>query len=379
MEIKTLMVDLNTQFEEFKTANDAGRTEIVANIEVAMDEKQTQIDELKTAIARTKVGEAIEVVNIVTTREKAFEAYARYGNETEMREFKGMQTGVDADGGYLVPEILQNSIIELLSELTPMRGIANVMTLSGTGTFTKNVQTLNAAGGWIGEVAERINTDTPQFDRVSIPTHEVYANPLVSLAVLEDSVINLEQALASDVAGAIATLENKAFTTGSGIGQPTGLNAVTGTGDWDTIGTITATATGAVTGDELIEMVYDIKPQYRANAKFMMNRNTLEAVRKLKDGNDRYLFVRGQLDDPSIVGYLLGYPVIENEECPDMATGTLPIYFGDFNKGYQIVDRVGLSTLRNPYKVPGQVEFYTRKRVGGGLADGNALRVLVMA
>lgn len=377
-EVKNLVEELNRQFEEFKTANDAGRDDLVRNIEAKMAETQDEIKEMKVALARATVEEGLEEAKEINTHEKAFEDFARHGIENA--EFKAMNTGTGSAGGFLVPPTLEDGIVKLLRELTPMRGVSKSVRLTQAAVYNKNIQDGLAAAAWVAETGTRSNTATPTFQQITIAPHELYANPQVTQTMLEDDGFDLEMWLQDEVVREFATVENTAFTVGTGTGQPKGLSQYTGaTGGVQVIGQVAAAA-NTIAGDDLIAAIYDIKPQYRANAKWMMNRNTLEAIRKLKASDGTYLFNRGSgLVEPGIVGYLLGYPVIENEDLPDIATTSEPIYFGDFSKGYTVVDRMGMSVLRNPFINPGFVEFYCRSRCGGGVEDGNALRVIKMA
>jgi len=382
-EVKDLLDQIAADFQEFKTAQDDKDVAKAAAIETAMDAARDEIKEIKTAMARTAVVEGVEEAKERAPYETAFEDYAIKGDEAGVREYKAttVHTGANAEGGFIVPPSLEQGVIELLRELTPARSYCNVVSLA-SATYNRNVQDVLGASGWVTETGSRSNTVTPEFDQFTITPYEMYANPQVTLAMLEDSQFNFEAWLSTEVSKSLATLENTAFTVGDGSGKPSGLDQFVGASAGpQSIKENVAAATGAITADEVIDLIYSIKPQYRRGASFVMNRLTLASMRKLKDSDGRYMFEPAlQLDGSAIVGRILGFPVYENEDVADMAAGAVALYFGDFNRGYTIVDRAtSMSTLRNPFVSPGKVEFYTRRRVGGGVEDANAIQCIKMA
>lgn len=378
-EIKELMDQISKQVEELKEANDAGNAETVSKIEDHIAATTDELKEIKVAMARAVVRDVTGDAKEKSDHSKAFKAYSLGQLSVQGEEYKNLNVGTDAEGGFLVPPSLEMGVIDLLRELTPARMYCNVIQLA-SADYNKNFQLTNVAGAWRAEAGAATITTSPTFGQFTIAPHELYANPQVTLQMLEDGQFDIEAYLAEDVAQTMAVIQNTAFTVGDGSGKPNGLDQFIGASAAPQVieETVIASAT-AVTNDELVDLVYQNKPQYRQGSIWVMNRSTLLFIRKLKDDEGRYLFERGQLDDPAIAGNLLGYPVYENEDVADMAADNNAIYFGNFKRGYTIVDRIGMSTLRNPYINPGFVEFYTRTRVGGGVEDGNALRVITMA
>jgi len=232
--------------------------------------------------------------------------------------------------------------------------------------------------GWVSELETRSETTTPSVGKWSIPVHEMYAMPKASQKVLDDSITDLEAWLDGKIADKFARAENTAFVSGSGIGQPTGfLNYPDGTDLTNSIERHNTGANGAFAaapngGDVLITALYDLKAQYRSNATWFMNTATMAAVRKLKDTDGAYLWSPGiAAGQPAT---LLGYPVATFEDMPDLATGSLSIAVGDLRQAYQVVDRMGIRMLRDPYTTKGSVLFYATKRTGGAVVNGEALK-----
>ena len=370
--------ELAQTVESLKSATDESTKNAINE---AISTQNDEIKALKVAMARTNVSDAVEEAKEDSA--KAWNDYVRKGDESGLQEIKAAtaNTVTDSEGGFLVPLKLEEGIIKLLNELTPARMWASVKSV-GAAVYTKNYQTSHANVGWRGETAPVTGTNSPDIGQYQINTHELQAYPQVTLAQLEDSHFDYEAWLASEVGEQMAIAENEAFVNGLGDAsfQPTGLlSYINGTAESTREIAEVAAAGAAVTGDDLLTLIYAVKPQFRTGAKWLMNRQTLEQVRKLKDADGNYLFsVQAQLDGRGIIGTVLGYEVCEDEAMPDPVSGATPIIFGNL-KGYSILDRVGMSVLRNPYKNPGFVEFYTRKRVGGGLEDAQGMRALRLA
>jgi HK97 family phage major capsid protein len=209
--------------------------------------------------------------------------------------------------------------------------------------------------------------------------------PAATASLLEDSAVNLDQWIAQEVEQVFAQQEGAAFVSGDGSNKPKGFLSYTavdnGSWTWGNIGYIASGAAGAFAGsnpaDALIDLVYAVKAGYRQNGNFVMNRRTQAAVRKFKDTTGQYLW-----QPPAIAGgkaSLMTFPVIEAEDMPDIAANSLSIAFGDFGRGYLVVDRAGVSVLRDPYTAKPYVLFYTTKRVGGGVQDFDAIKVMKFA
>jgi HK97 family phage major capsid protein len=380
-------------FEEFKAANDERLDAIERNRgDVLLEDRVDRIDRALTeqkslieraALAGRRPGLASDPA--VSEHKSAWHSYLRRGDISALTQFEAKALSVvgdpapgGQDGGYVAPPELDRMIESRLRQVSPMREIATVRT-TGANVFKKPISLTAAGTGWVAETEARTQTDTPTLALLEFPTAELYANLAATQTLLDDSFVNLEEWIASEVEEAFAGQERAAFVNGDGDGQPRGFLDYDAVADashvWGTIGHVLTGADGgfgATPVDKLIDLIYAPKTQYRHNARFVMNRKTLSAVRKLKDGDDRYIW------EPNDAGgsALLGYPVTEIEDMPDIATDARAIAFGDFARGYLIVDRAGVRVLRDPYSAKPYVLFYVTKRVGGGVQNFDAIKAL---
>ncbi|MEL7453847.1 MAG: phage major capsid protein, partial [Pseudomonadota bacterium] len=290
-------------------------------------------------------------------------------------DLKSLNAGTDDQGGYVAPPELDQLIEGRLMAASPMRQIATVRQTSA-GVFRKPVG-LGVEARWASETEARTGTQADGLSLIEFPAGELYAMPAATQTLLEDAYSDMDAWLADEVETAFAAQESAAFINGDGVGKPLGLlaNPIVdeATHSWGQIGAINGDFTTPSGGDGLIDLIYTPKSQFRANGRFVMNRRTVSEVRKLKDADGRYLWQPGSGGDAATV---LGYPVTEIEDMPDIAPGNAAIAFGDFRRGYLIVDRVGTRVLRDPFSAKPFVLFYTTKRVGGGVQHFDAIKVM---
>jgi HK97 family phage major capsid protein len=381
--------DLNRAFVEFKSANDARLAELETRLgaDVVTTDRLARIertlDDLAVKAARPRLGGTAATSSTNSEHKFAFDAYVRSGVERDLRaiETKALSVGSDPDGGYLVPIDTETSINRALRAISPIRAISGVRQVSGS-VYKRPYVTSGFQTGWVGETAPRPQTTTPTLASVTFPTVELYAMPAATSALLDDSAVDIDTWLAEEVRIAFAAQEGAAFVTGDGVAKPKGFltyDTVANTSwVWGKIGTIASGAAGAFPAanpaDKLIDLAYAVKAPYRAGGTFVMNRATQGVVRKLKDADGNYLWQPAT--NAAQMSMLLGYPVAESEDMPNLAADSLSIAFGDFSRGYLIVDRVGIRVLRDPYSAKPYVLFYTTKRVGGGVADFDAIKLL---
>lgn len=322
-----------------------------------------------------------------------FFTWMKTGHITELMHTKGtdLQASTDTSGGYAVPDELVRSIIQIEQERSPMRQVASVRS-SSTPNVEQLVAVGNAASGWVGETAARPQTDTPDLAQRIAVFGEVYARPRAYQHVLEDAFFDVEGWLAEEVGRQFAEVEGVSFLTGSGTNQPIGilegLTAPTAIAANDTTGRpqVLASATiDALGADDnasiefLRSVVTSMTTGYLSGARWMMNRSTMELIHNFKDANGQY-YLNQDIANPE-KRTLFGFPIVINEDMGDVAgaaAGSFPIMFGDFSRAYQVIDRVGVSVLRDPYTNPGSVMFYTRKRVGSMRLDANAVKVVTV-
>ncbi len=382
---------LHRAFEAFKDANDARLDALEAKRgDVLLDEKVDRIDralsEQKALIERLALAQrrpALGAELPETSEQKAaWSAYLRKGDVSGVArlESKALSVGSNPDGGYVAPMELDRMIESRLRNVSPMREIATVRTTSAM-VFRKPISLTATGTGWAAETGARAETTSPTLAVIDFPAAELYANLAATQAILDDAFVNLEEWIAGEVEEAFGAQERAAFVTGDGTNKPRGFLGYTFVAEashaWGQIGYIATGAAGAFpssnAADKLIDLVYTPKPQYRQNARFVMNRKTLSAVRKLKDGDGRYIW---QPSDGGASATVIGFPITEIEDMPDIADNAHAIAFGDFARGYLVVDRAGVRVLRDPYSNKPYVLFYVTKRVGGGVQNFDAIKTL---
>ncbi len=328
-----------------------------------------------------------EIKSVAACEHKsAFDSYVRTGEFTGLKalELKALSAGSGPDGGYLAPSVTESEVLRRLSTLSPIRGIASVRQVSA-GTYKKAFSTVGTAAGWVAETAARTQTTAPTLAELSFPAMELYAMPAATQTLLDDSVVDIDQWLADEIETSFAEQESAALVNGNGTGQPKGFMNYTKVANaswsWGNIGYLATGAAGAFAAsnpsDILLDLIYALKGPFRQNGTFVLNRKTQAAIRKFKATTGEYLW-----SPPAAIGQpatLMGFPVVEVEEMPDIAADAYALAFGDFRRGYLVVDRMGLRILRDPYSAKPYVLFYTTKRVGGGVQDFDAIKLLKFA
>jgi len=400
-EVKQLFEDLQKGFNEFRTKNDAaieelkkkGVTDVVLNeqvdrINAKLTEMQSKLDakviEQKRPIIKAYDGLERELTNEEVEHRKMFQGYFRKGHDTGLRELeaKTLSVGTNSEGGFLVPVQVEQNITRIVTDISKIRELAQVITI-GTNLYEKPVNLTGTDSGWVGEQTARPQTGNPALNRLAFPVHEMYAMPGATQTLLDDAFVNIEQWLADEVRIEFARQEGAAFVNGDGVAKPRGFMAQTFVANasyaWSTPGFINTGTSGdftaGVTGpDPLIDLVYALKPDYRQNAAWIMAKASIAKVRKLKDTTGQYIWQAGlTLGQPASI---LSYPVYEAEDMPAFGANTFPIAIGDWRAAYLIVDRIGIRVLRDPYTAKPFVLFYTTKRVGGGVQNYEAYKVL---
>jgi HK97 family phage major capsid protein len=313
------------------------------------------------------------------------EAYLRKGLQDGV-ELKAVTGTAGVEGGYAVPRELDLRIDSVLANISPIRSISTVVA-TGSSNYRKLVTTSGVASGWVSEADLRVETATPQFFEVSPPMGDLYANPAASQAMLDDAAFDIEGWLADEIATEFARAEGAAFVNGSGVNRPKGFLTYPTAVEPDatrTFGTIQYVASGAAGAfasaspqDKLIDLVHALKPAYRQGAVFVLNSATLARIRKMKDADGNFIWRPGLLEGQP--DSLLGYPVVEAEDMPDVAANSFAIAFGNFQRAYIIVERSTTQILRDPFSHKPFVHFYATKRVGGALVNSEALKLMKFA
>ena len=349
----------------------------------ALGALRSDVEEVKgrlERVSRQSGRPALDGSGTVSPELKGFvDGYLRMGRTAELKSVTGAVAG---DGGYAVPREIDAMIAAQLKTISPIRSVAQIVQ-TGTAGYRKLVTNSTANSGWVSETGTRPETLTSKFLEIVPPMGELYANPSASQAMLDDAGFDLEAWLADEIATEFARAEGAAFINGSGTNQPKGFlqqpTALT-TDAVRAFGTLQHTVTGNAAGFDtspelkLIDLVHSLRAGHRQGAVFVMNTKTLAAVRKFKAADGSFLWQPGIFENAP--ARLLGYPVIEAEDMPDIAANALPIAFGNFRNGYIIAERKTTSILRDPYTNKPYVNFYATKRIGGQVLDSDAIKLL---
>jgi HK97 family phage major capsid protein len=423
-DVKQAVDSLGRAFAEFRAANDealrqkADRGAIDPATEHKIERINDELDTLRDRLDRTHAAlnrsrAPAEARNHVGARtfdgaparladeppdehKAAFGLYVRKGDEAPLAfiersalvgygerkalvgygERKALSVGADREGGYAVPAQLSASIIKTIRESSPLRAVAGVETIA-TDSLEMLVDKDEAGVGWVSETGTRAETTAPELAKIIIPVHEMYAEPRATQKLIDDASIDVEAWLAEKVAERFARLEASAFVNGNGVGQPRGVLTYPAGTAWGQIEQVNSGTSGAVTADGLINLQGALISEYAANASWVMNRLTLRDARKLKDSQGQYLWQPGLGDN--VPESLLGRPIVKATDMPVAAASSLSVAFGDFKRGYQIVDRLGIRVLRDPFTAKPYVKFYTTKRVGGDVVNFDAIKLQKLA
>lgn len=424
VELKTALEKFERSVEGFKSSNDERikgiekkfddvvKREEVDRIAAAVEETKKEFNEAFAKLQRSGAGKDDEaekkLQQLADAESKAWDTYIRKGRMEGDRAFeeakslasklelKDLSTVIAEDGGYMVHPQYEADMIEIIEQISDLRPILG-QTEIGSRELIVPVDTGGWSASWVAELEARSKTTAGTVQERRFVADEIYAFPRLTQVMLEDGVFDVDAWLMKKVTEAIAREEGKAFINGDGNKKPKGILQQTivanASWSWGKLGYIatgaaadfapsypgaspsTAASNGA---DCLIDLVYAIDKRFRGNADWVMNKKTLGKVRKLKDGDGQYLF-RDALTQSGLITVLLGYPVTEAEDMPDVGAGNFPIIFGDFNEGYLVVDRTGITVKRDDITEMGFVKVYVRRRVGGDVADYQALKLLKVA
>jgi len=394
-EITDRVASLGNAWEQFKQINDARLNEIerkgnadplynehLGNISMALDNYKSRLDTIETAYNRPFLGnEQIGYKSNESNTEytKAFRNYLRKGMEggLENLQTKALSVSSDPDGGYLVTPHMSSKIVQAIFETSPMRQLASVETISSDSLELIDDHD-QAAAGWTSETGAITETSTPTLAKRNIPTHELYAQPKATQKLVDDAAIDIESWLSGKIADIFSRKENTAFISGSGVGQPRGILTYSSGTNWGQIQQVNSGSSGAVTSDAIISLFYSLKDSYSKRANFLMNRTVVQSVRLLKQATtNQYMWQPGLA--AGAPDTLMGVPVHMASDMPIAASNSLSIAVGDFQSAYQIVDRHGISILRDPFTEKPFVKFYATKRVGGDVVNFEAIKLMKLA
>lgn len=347
------------------------------------------VDALETRINRpTLKGKAVAAED--KAYRSAFDTFVRKGErglasgDLGLLEAKALTIGNGPDGGYAVPESIDADIETQMADISPMRTICRVVSVSSE-RYTKLVNTGNLASNWVDEAtAARPETTSPTLAKVEPPMGEIYAFPFATQRALDDMMFDVERFLFEDIALEFAEREGDAFINGTGSNQPNGILNRTFSASADgsrTFGQIQEIATGVSAdfptsdpSDVLIDLKASLRQIYRPNAQFLLNSTTLAQILKFKDANGQYLWQPQMAYGEQATLWGSAYTIAE--DMPDIGVDAHAVLYGDFMRAYTIVDRVGTRILRDPFTSKPHVGFYATKRVGGDLVNDEAVKAL---
>lgn len=391
-ELKQKLDQIGAAFRDFKKANNDRIAAIEAKgkadplLEERVDKVNRDISNLQKeidAIIKTKnrknfsgdSGEDSEY------KKEFCGQYLRKGVTDGVFDLKSMSTDSDPDGGFAVPEEIENRVRSISTERSAIRRLARSVA-SSTKDHTVIVSRGGTESGWVSEKEDRPETSSSQLATITITPAEMYAQPKTTQRLLEDASFDIATWLAGEIAVEFSRLEGVALIGGNGVKQPKGILAYDTVANdsyaWGSVGYIpTGAASTFTNADMLIELQHALKSYYRPGASWVMSDSTQEHIRKMKDGEGQYIWRAGlEAGSPNI---LLGKPVEIDDSMPSIGTGEYPVAFGNFREGYTVVDRGQTQVLRDPYTQKPYVLFYTTKRVGGGITDYAAIKLLKVA
>jgi HK97 family phage major capsid protein len=408
-DINKVLAEMNKAFAEFKTSNDERIKALEAKkaadpldqaklgkINDEITALQKVFDESQRTIAALKLGAGGKEPS--DTPEKAEHAKAWNKNfrtgtiePNAMRDLAvkaKLTTDSDPDGGYLVPEEVETTIDRIMGTVTAMRSIARVITI-GTNMYKKPMNMGGAGSGWVGEREARTETGTPTINELEFPVMQMYANPAATQDILDDGRIDIAAWLGDEVSITFGEQEGAAFIVGNGTNKPRGLlnyNTVANAQyAWGSIGFIASgnsagfinPSSTASPADCLVALYYALKQGYRAGASWLTSDAVMGTIRQFKDGQGNYIWAppAGESGVPTI----LGKPVSTDDNMQALGANAFPVAFGDFKRAYLIIDRAGIKVLRDPYTNTPYVMFKTFKRVGGGIQNYEAVKLLKCA
>lgn len=342
----------------------------VTKAKLAQDAQEEKLNKIETIVSRP--GFDISAKADLSMEKKVFDKWLRNGKEAlGPDELKVLTASNDNTAGYLAPPEYVAELIKGIVEISPIRSIARVRS-----TTNRSVQiprrTSTFAASFVAEQGSRTETTGYQVGMEEVPTHELYALVDISEQELEDSVFNLEQEMTQEFTEQFAKAEGNAFVTGNSVGKPEGIVTNSSVG-------VTASGVSAdINANALITLYHAVKPDYSRNGTFVFNRATLARIRKLQDTAGQYIFQAGFSLQVGVPNTILGAPYVEATDVADLASSAKSVFFGDFRRGYLIVDRVQMSVMRDPFTqaTSGNVRYIARRRIGGQVILPEAIQIL---
>ena len=366
-DIKNVADELGTKFEQFKSAHEE-RYDLIEK-------------ELMSMIHLKRPGGGGPGAGNAIKGKSALRTYIKGGDASELIELQGksMSTGSDPDGGYAVPEYLDQEVEILESEASAIVRLARTVNTTGP-SYKKVINLRGTSSGWVGETDARPETGTPKLSIIEISVGELYANPKLTQSMIDDVMFDAEGFISTEVGEEFSDQLAAALFSGDGVNKPTGILTKNITAEADSVRAFgalqyveSASAT-TITFDDLKNLKSSLRAKYRTGAAWIMNDNTALVLSKIKDANGDYIW-RDAVTDAD-ADTLFGYRVEIDENAPDIGAGAYPVLFANLARGYYIVRRKGRLLLRDPYTSKPYVNFYTTERVGGDVVNSQAIKLL---
>ncbi|MFD1103711.1 phage major capsid protein [Sphingobium olei] len=375
-----------TELRRKQDEADEGRT-TQAEVDALITPINAEIDRLSAALSAAQLGGGASDGLSADERQHstAFATWFRRGDvDADLGQLSvnaALTTQSDPDGGYLVPVDWEQGIDRVLGTMSVMRQLARVISV-GSGGYRKLVNVGGATSGWTGEEDARASTSTPTLRELSIPFGEIYAEPAVTQTLLDDARFDVAGWLADELAIEFSEEEGASFISGNGKNKPRGILAYDTVANanyaWGKVGFVKTGAAAAFAStnpaDALIDLLFALRQGYRNGAAFLTSDSVMAEIRKWKDGQGNYLWAAPTAADQ--VGTILGKPAYTDDYMDGLAAGKFPVAVADWKKAYTIADRRGTQLLRDPYTNKPFVKFYTTKRVGGGITNFEAIKLL---
>lgn len=397
-DIADLLKKQERTFEEFKSANDnrlkaieekgyapSDVVEKVEKINADLTQLGRDIAEVAKKSSRPQAQESSGILTPEHAEYKAsFATFIRSGKDSGLKELekKAFQRGSDVDGGYNIHAEMETSIDRVASTVSTMRQLADVRTI-GKASIKMRVKTAGVAARWVGEGEAGGETTNPKYAMIEITAEEMEIEPWAYNEALEDADFDVEADIMEEAGIGFGEAEGEAFISGAGAKKPKGILAYAAVANasyaWGKVGYIASGASGDFAasnpGDKVIDLIHALKSTYRTDGAMLMADTTLAKVRQIKDGSGSfYLFNPDPLGKFS--GFVLGVPVVIDDNMPVIAANSYSIAFGNFKRGYRIVDRKGIALIRDNLTSKGTTKFNMRKRVGGGIKNFEAIKLM---
>jgi HK97 family phage major capsid protein len=402
MEIKdiaALIEDQGKAWNEFQKTNDeilkakANGESVdelkakLALINADMASLQKAFTDIEKKANRPMVGADSQKSEEQLAHAKAFNLYLRKGREDGLADIqqKAMNSGSDPDGGYLVLPEMDMAIDRIAPTISAMYRLADVKTI-GSAKWEKLVKTSGMAMRRVGDGQTGGETTEPRYSKIAIDVFTAEVEPWVYNETLEDAFINLESDLAAEAAIGFAEGAGAEFITGNGVGKARGIAGYTNVANsaysWGSVGYIASGKSAAFASvapaDKVISLQHSLKSQYRPGAVWLTNDTTLGVMRQMKDGSGSYYLWN---PDPAggFGGRFLGNPVEVDDNVADLAAGSYSLAFGNFKRGYTIVNRAGTTLIRDNITAKGTTKFNFRRRFSGGISNYEAIKLMRFA